>query len=80
MVHGLAIGSILYLITKNAPVSIGVGAGAGFYMTRYGHSLPNMTERKPDRTAPHPNVAAFNHTHIALTKKDSFDNWMTAAF
>ena len=85
MVHGLAIGSILYLITKNTPLSLGVGVGSSWYMSKYGHSFPSFEQRKPDHKVSLNNAnsqtsAAYLHSHIALEKKDSFGNWMRAAF
>lgn len=74
--HGVGIAGLLYLITKNAPLSIGTGAAAGFYMTRYGHSFPSFEQRKPDHKAPTP-TPAFLHSHIALEKKDGFNDWMS---
>ena len=73
--HGAGIAGLLYLITKNVPVSLATGAGASWYMSRYGHSFPSFEQRKPDHKAPTPSPA-YNHTHIALERKDGFNNWL----
>ncbi len=39
-IHGLGLGVVLYLISKNLPVSVVLGLGAYAYMAKYGHSLP----------------------------------------
>ena len=62
--HAVGIAAILYLVTKNIGISAGVGIGAGLYMQRFGHSLPNMTESKPNHTVQaHVHDDSRDHTH-----------------
>ena len=39
-IHGLGLGVVLFLISKNLPVSVAIGLGAFAYMSKYGHNFP----------------------------------------
>ena len=68
--HGLGIAGILYLFTRNIPASAAGGIAAGIYMQHFGHSLPTMEARKPDRKAPtphqHHDLREHNHNFNPL--------------
>lgn len=51
-IHGLAIGAVVYYLMRNnknaLPISVGVGAGAYWWMSKHGHGLPFSSE-KPEQ-------------------------------